>query len=116
VRRSRGGEGRQGWGTHQAVDGAQALLDAVEVLRRHEVRLVEQQAVGERHLLHRLVLHPLRLLLVQVLLDVLGIHQRDDAVQPREPLHVVVNEEGLRGSVHSSSREILLAVRSSTKL
>ena len=100
----------------EAVERAQPLLDALEVRLRDEVGLVEQHAVGERHLLDRiytfryrcryryryrctvpreanpsrwpvlaytrravrhlldgLVLGALGLLLVEVLLDVLGV-------------------------------------------
>ena len=49
-----------------------------------EVALVEDEPVGERDLLDRLVLDALGLLLVEVLLDVLGVDQRDDAVEPRK--------------------------------
>ena len=51
-----------------------------------EIDLVENHAIGEGDLLDRLVLGALGLLLVQVLLDVLGIHEGDDAVEPRKLL------------------------------
>ena len=80
----------------ELVDLLEPRLDARELLLGHEVGLVEQQPVGERHLLDRLVLGALGLLLVEVLLDVLRVDERHDAVEPRELLHLVVDEEGLR--------------------
>ena len=47
-------------------------------------------------LLDRLVLGALGLLLVEVLLNVLGVNQRDDAVEAEVLLDLVVDEEGLR--------------------
>ncbi len=50
----------------------------------------------ESDLLDGLVLGALLLLLVEVLLDVLGVDERDDAVQAREAADVLIHEEGLR--------------------
>ena len=58
--------------------GVAALL---HLGRPDEVHLVQEDAVDEGELFHGLVLDPLRLLLVQVLLDVLRVDDRDDAVQ-----------------------------------
>ena len=48
----------------EPVQRAQTALDALEILLGHEVHLVEEHPVGERHLLHRLVLRALGLLLI----------------------------------------------------
>ena len=74
----------------------EACLDTHEVLLRNEVGLVEQDAVGEGYLLNRLVLRALGLDFVQVLLDVLRVDQRDDPVEARERLDVLLDEERLR--------------------
>ena len=79
------------------VEPAQPRLESRELrLIRHQIDLVEQQQVGERHLLDRLVLDALGLNLVQVLFDVKGVDKRDDRVEPRVALDVLVDEEGLR--------------------
>ena len=78
------------------VDLAQPRLDAHEVGVAHEVGLVEQQPVGERHLRRRLVDDARRLLLVEVLLDVRRVDQGDDAVEPRKLLDRLVDKEGRR--------------------
>mmetsp|Transcript_67804 Transcript_67804/g.189269 ORF Transcript_67804/g.189269 Transcript_67804/m.189269 type:complete len:318 (+) Transcript_67804:588-1541(+) len=80
----------------ELVDALQASLDALQVRLRHQVCLVEQHAVGEGYLLDRLVLDALGLLLVEVLLDVLGVDERHNAIEPREGLDLLVDEEGLR--------------------
>mmetsp|Transcript_62323 Transcript_62323/g.165422 ORF Transcript_62323/g.165422 Transcript_62323/m.165422 type:complete len:343 (+) Transcript_62323:523-1551(+) len=80
----------------ERVDRLNPRLDAHQILLAHEVRLVEQDPVSERDLLDRLVLSALRLLLVEVLLDVLGVDQRDDAVKLGESLDRIVDEKGLR--------------------
>mmetsp|Transcript_28967 Transcript_28967/g.83271 ORF Transcript_28967/g.83271 Transcript_28967/m.83271 type:complete len:264 (-) Transcript_28967:510-1301(-) len=49
---------------HGRVDLLQAILDQRQLRFFHQVRLVQQDAVGERHLLHGLVLDALRLLVV----------------------------------------------------
>lgn len=43
-----------------------------------------------------LVLNALRLLIIEVLLDVLGVHHSDDGVQGQPASQAVVYEEGLR--------------------
>jgi hypothetical protein len=78
------------------VDGAQPRLDPVEQLPTHEVDLVHDDTVGERHLLDRLVLDAVGLDLVEVVEDVLGVDQGDDGVEPQLRGHLVVDEEGLR--------------------
>mmetsp|Transcript_18354 Transcript_18354/g.31238 ORF Transcript_18354/g.31238 Transcript_18354/m.31238 type:complete len:347 (-) Transcript_18354:315-1355(-) len=90
----------------ERVERLQPPLDSGQVLLRHEVRLVEEQPVGERDLLHRLVLGALGLLLVEVLLDVLRVDQRDHAVEAGALLDRLVHEEGLhdRSRVGEASR------------
>mmetsp|Transcript_24244 Transcript_24244/g.79829 ORF Transcript_24244/g.79829 Transcript_24244/m.79829 type:complete len:290 (-) Transcript_24244:91-960(-) len=80
----------------ELVDLAQPLLEPLQVrLLRHQVDLVEQEAVGESNLLDRLVLGALGLLLVEVLLDVLRVDEGDDPVELEGGLDHVVDEEGL---------------------
>ena len=55
-----------------------------------EIGLVEQHQVREGHLLGRLVE------LVDVLLEMFGVHHRDDGVELELVLELVVEEEGLR--------------------
>ena len=78
------------------VDRLEPGLDPLDVGFVHQVHLVEDHPVGESNLLDRLVLGALRLLLVQVLFDVLSVHEGDDAVQAEVLLDVVIDEEGLR--------------------
>mmetsp|Transcript_73987 Transcript_73987/g.211274 ORF Transcript_73987/g.211274 Transcript_73987/m.211274 type:complete len:268 (-) Transcript_73987:13-816(-) len=81
----------------ESVHRSQPRLDPFEILLLgHQIDLVENEAIGERHLFDALVLRALRLLLVQVLLDVVRVHQCDDAIKLEELLHEIVNEEGLR--------------------
>ena len=77
------------------VDGLEPLLDPHQVRLLHQVGLVQQHPVREGDLLHGLVLGALWLLRVQVLLDVLGVHEGDDAVEPGELLDLLLHEEGL---------------------
>ena len=56
----------------------------------------EGDQVSEGDLLDGLVLGALGLLLVEVLLDVLGVDERDDAVEPRKGLDGLVHKKGLR--------------------
>ena len=74
----------------RAVDAADAALDALERGFVDEVGLVEQHQVGEGHLLGRLVE------LVDVLLEVLRVHHRDDGVERELVLQFVVEEKRLR--------------------
>ena len=74
----------------RAVDAADAPLDALQRGRVDQVGLVEQHHVGERDLLGGLVQ------LVDVLLEVLGVHHGDDGVELELVLELVVDEEGLR--------------------
>ena len=78
------------------VDAAQSSIHARKLLFRDEIRLVEQQSVCEGHLRDGLVHDALCRLSVEVPLDVLGVHQSDDAVDSRERLDSVVDKEGLR--------------------
>mmetsp|Transcript_4574 Transcript_4574/g.15770 ORF Transcript_4574/g.15770 Transcript_4574/m.15770 type:complete len:355 (-) Transcript_4574:33-1097(-) len=61
----------------------------------HQINFIEQDSIGEGHLLHRFVLHSLWFFLVQVLHDVLRVHHREDAVEPHRILNLVVHKEGL---------------------
>ena len=63
------------------VDGASAALDALGVTRRDEIRLVEEEPVGKAHLRGGLVHGVLRLDGIKMLPNMLGVDQRDDAVQ-----------------------------------
>mmetsp|Transcript_38520 Transcript_38520/g.116456 ORF Transcript_38520/g.116456 Transcript_38520/m.116456 type:complete len:373 (+) Transcript_38520:225-1343(+) len=81
---------------HGGVDLLYPLLDRRQLLLLDQVRLVQQNAVREGHLLHRLVLNSLRLLLVQPRNDVLGVYHCDDAIEAVHALDVVVYEESLR--------------------
>ena len=58
--------------------------------RAYQIRLVEHDAVGECDLCQGLGIF------AQMLLDMAGIHQGDDAIQMEFLLDVIVNEEGLR--------------------
>jgi len=78
------------------VDATQPSIHARELLLRDEIRLVEQQSVCKGDLRDRLVHDARGHLCVEVLLDVLGVHQSDDAIDPRERLDRVVDQEGLR--------------------
>mmetsp|Transcript_49368 Transcript_49368/g.105448 ORF Transcript_49368/g.105448 Transcript_49368/m.105448 type:complete len:344 (+) Transcript_49368:513-1544(+) len=88
------------------VDSFEPSLDAHQVLLAHQVNLVEQHTVGKCNLLDRLVLRTLGLFLVQVLLDMLRIDQRHDAVEPCEALDIVVDIESLcdGGRISHASR------------
>ncbi len=74
----------------RAVDAADLLLDARQVGCAHQVGLVEDHHIGEAHLHRRL------LQLLQVLLEVPRVHQRDDGIDHELLLQLVVEEEGLR--------------------
>mmetsp|Transcript_37198 Transcript_37198/g.120415 ORF Transcript_37198/g.120415 Transcript_37198/m.120415 type:complete len:471 (+) Transcript_37198:70-1482(+) len=81
----------------EAVDAAQPRLDAVELLRlRDEVRLVQQQPVGEGDLRDRLVDNPLRLHSVEVPLDMLRVDEGHDPVEARKAPDLCVREKRLR--------------------
>lgn len=83
--------GAKGGGTHP-----DAGLDRGELGLVDQVDLVEEDAVREGELLHGLVLHALRLVVVEVLHQVLGVHHRQDGVQAELGLELLVHEEGLR--------------------
>mmetsp|Transcript_19262 Transcript_19262/g.44278 ORF Transcript_19262/g.44278 Transcript_19262/m.44278 type:complete len:439 (-) Transcript_19262:38-1354(-) len=81
----------------ELVDVTQSLRDALELLLvGNKVALVQQQPVRKRDLLDRLVLSTLRLLFVQVLLNVLRVNHGDDTVEPRKRLDLIVNKKSLR--------------------
>ena len=65
-------------------------FDLGELVRRHEVGLVDQDHVGEGDLVlgFRRVLEPV--------LEPLGVGDRDDRVEPRPAPDILVDEEGLR--------------------
>ena len=66
------------------------------------LHLVEKNAIRERQLFHRLVLDALRLLLIQVLSDVLGVDNRADSVQF---VHLRGNKAGENGGCVRSSTD-----------
>jgi len=69
---------------------ADAPLEGAEVGRGHKVGLVQEDHVGEGHLLHRLVVG------VEVGRDMLRVHHGHDRVETEAAAHLVVREEGLR--------------------
>mmetsp|Transcript_10819 Transcript_10819/g.23317 ORF Transcript_10819/g.23317 Transcript_10819/m.23317 type:complete len:334 (+) Transcript_10819:3-1004(+) len=81
----------------QAVDAPDLLSQLLELcLRSNEVGLVDDDAVGEGHLLHGFVLHTFGLLLSEVLQGVLGVDHGDDPIQQHLRLDHVIGEERLR--------------------
>eukprot|EP00964_Phaeocystis_antarctica_P052534 scaffold30769_cov71-Phaeocystis_antarctica.AAC.8 len=76
-------------------DATQSSLHARELLLRDEICLVEQQSVCKRNLRYCLVHDALCRLSVEVPLDVLGVHQSDNAIDPRKRLDGVMDKEGL---------------------
>ena len=62
------------------VDGCEAGAHGGQLHRRHQVRLVQQHAVRKRQLLHGLILHALRLGLVQVQRHVLGVYDGENGI------------------------------------
>mmetsp|Transcript_7831 Transcript_7831/g.19510 ORF Transcript_7831/g.19510 Transcript_7831/m.19510 type:complete len:407 (+) Transcript_7831:470-1690(+) len=76
------------------VDGAQPPLQHRQILGRHQVGLVEDDAVRVRDLRHRLVHHVLLFLVVQVAHHVLGVNHRHHAVQPHLVGQRLVHVEG----------------------
>mmetsp|Transcript_11818 Transcript_11818/g.15419 ORF Transcript_11818/g.15419 Transcript_11818/m.15419 type:complete len:360 (-) Transcript_11818:138-1217(-) len=61
----------------------------------HQIHLIQQNLVGKRHLLHRLILSPLRLLLRHTLQNILGIHHRNHTIQLIMRLHRLIHKERL---------------------
>ncbi|HTE35282.1 MAG TPA: hypothetical protein VK630_01950, partial [Reyranella sp.] len=94
------------------IDRLDLALDLGEVLGAHEVGLVEQDHVGKRDLLFRLVALP------ELAEEMLGVDHGDDRIEPCTGLHVVVGEEGLRdgagigeaGGLDQDAVELLLAL------
>mmetsp|Transcript_719 Transcript_719/g.2177 ORF Transcript_719/g.2177 Transcript_719/m.2177 type:complete len:250 (-) Transcript_719:7-756(-) len=84
------------------VHALQLGLELVQLIRFHQVSLVQQDAVCKGNLLCTLVFHTLRLLLLQVLHYVLGIHNCDNAVQLVLLLDEVINKECLRNGCRIS--------------
>ena len=81
----------------ELVDRAQARLHGFEVLLlRHQVALVQDQSIGEGHLLHTFIFGALRLLLVQVLHDVLRIDQGNNPIELAERRDLVIHKKRLR--------------------
>ena len=62
----------------------------------HSILSEGGMAIACAHLLDRLVLDAVGLFLVKVLSDVEGVDERDDRVEAREALDILVDEEGLR--------------------
>ena len=62
----------------------------------HQIALVQDDAICEGQLFHRLILCTLGLLLIQVLLNVCRVHHCDDAVQSVLRLDLLIHKEGLR--------------------
>ena len=78
------------------VDGFDFACNTLNFFLGHEVNLVEHDAVGKSQLFHGLIFNALGLFLVDVLNDVFGIHDGDDAIEFVPLGHLVVNKEGLR--------------------
>mmetsp|Transcript_1817 Transcript_1817/g.4477 ORF Transcript_1817/g.4477 Transcript_1817/m.4477 type:complete len:220 (+) Transcript_1817:235-894(+) len=74
------------------VDGADAGLQPRQLRLRHQVRLVEDDAVRVRQLLQGLVGRVAVVALVQVARHVLGVHHRHNTVQAHDGAHVLVRE------------------------
>jgi len=73
-----------------AVDGAAARLDGIQLVRRHQVHLVQYDHVGKGHLLLGLVA------VLQPGQQVLGVHHGHDGVEHGVLLHALVHEVCLR--------------------
>ncbi len=73
----------------QRVEATQALLDGDQFLFRHQINLVQDDAVGKGHLLAGFFR------VVQTQHDVFGVHQCGHAVQLGLGLDLVIDEEGL---------------------
>ena len=72
------------------------LCGVNRTVRHVTCRFVQQDLVGERNLFDGFVLHPLGLLLVQVLAEVRGVRDGQDGVEIQLFFQLVVDEEGLR--------------------
>ena len=72
------------------VHVAQAVLQGIELLRRDQVGLADKDLVGKADLAARL------LAIGELLLGVLGVHQRQDGIEQIGFSHFVVHEKGLR--------------------
>ena len=89
-------------GVHAAQDGrhridrSQPHLQALEIRRRDQICLVQQQPVRKSHLRLGLVDDATSLLLVEMLLYVLGIDECYDPVDACEGSDGLIDEEGLR--------------------
>jgi hypothetical protein len=73
-----------------------SVFDRAQLLLRDEVDLVDDDAVGERHLLHRLVHRALGAHLVELALDELAVDERRHAVDAVVVLQHRVGVEGLQ--------------------
>ncbi len=78
------------------VQPAHPRLDRRGLRLVHEIDLVDDDAVGGDDLVDRLVVVPVQARVVEVLPDVLRVHQRDDPVERDLSRHLVVDEEGRR--------------------
>ena len=72
------------------IDPDQPRLELFALLGADQVGLGQQDAVGEAHLLLRLAE------IVELLVRVLGVHQRHDGIEQVVVADVLVHEEGLR--------------------
>ena len=90
---------------HSRINGFETCFDTLDFGFGDEVNFVDQQAVGKGDLLHGFVFSSFRLFFVQVLFDVFGIDQRDNAVEPCKFFDVFVHKERLsdRGWVGQTS-------------
>ena len=78
------------------VDGFDFACYTLNFFLGDEVNLVEHDAVGKSQLFYSLIFNALWLFLVNVLNDVFGIHDGDDAVEFVPLSHLIVNKERLR--------------------
>mmetsp|Transcript_30441 Transcript_30441/g.54527 ORF Transcript_30441/g.54527 Transcript_30441/m.54527 type:complete len:288 (+) Transcript_30441:602-1465(+) len=100
------------------VDALNAFPDILLLLLVDKVNLVEQNPIRERNLLNRLINNAGFLLLIQVLHDVLRVHDGEDGVQAHALLDLVVHKEGLcdrggisqAGGLHQNGVQLLLAL------
>mmetsp|Transcript_1033 Transcript_1033/g.1719 ORF Transcript_1033/g.1719 Transcript_1033/m.1719 type:complete len:217 (-) Transcript_1033:278-928(-) len=84
----------------ELVQAIQSSLELVLLVFRDEIDLVQEDLIGERHLMLRLVHGSVRLLLVEVHVDVLGVGQAHDRIDPVVVAHLGIRLDG----VHDGSR------------
>mmetsp|Transcript_26717 Transcript_26717/g.58639 ORF Transcript_26717/g.58639 Transcript_26717/m.58639 type:complete len:277 (+) Transcript_26717:544-1374(+) len=78
------------------VHFAKPLLNSNQFLFVYKVRFIQEQPIRKCNLFDSFILDSLRLLFVEMLLEMLCIHQCDDAVQPGKFFDGLVHEERLR--------------------